>query len=200
MAYKPKVITVPEGGTGDSSLTAYTPLCGGTTSTGNVQSISSLGSSGNVLLSNGAGALPTFQSVSSGGTVVQSSALSANPSDGSTYAFQPGFLLTSTWSGTSTALQRISMPVTGTVKQSIGAFTVGGTLGSSESVVLKLYKNDVFSENIKTITLDAATVSITNTSLSTSVTAGDFLTVVMANPTWVTNPTTVSVSITLVIS
>lgn len=54
-------ITVADGGTGVSSLTAYAPIFGGTTSTGAVQS-GTVGTSGQVLTSNGAGALPTFQS------------------------------------------------------------------------------------------------------------------------------------------
>ena len=54
-------IDVSHGGTGDASLTAYSLLCGGTTSTGAVQSVASVGSSGQILTSNGAGALPTFQ-------------------------------------------------------------------------------------------------------------------------------------------
>lgn len=41
-------------------------LCGGTTSTAAVQSIAGVGTSGQVLTSNGAGALPTFQGISSG--------------------------------------------------------------------------------------------------------------------------------------
>ena len=54
-------VPVADGGTGVSSLTAYAVVCGGTTSTGAVQSIASVGSAGQVLMSNGAGALPTFQ-------------------------------------------------------------------------------------------------------------------------------------------
>lgn len=70
-------IPVSAGGTGDTSLTAYAVLAGGTTSTNPVQAIASVGTSGQVLTSNGAGALPTFQasgvpslplSVSNGGT------------------------------------------------------------------------------------------------------------------------------------
>ena len=53
---------VPSGGTGVSSATAYSVLCGGTTSTGAFQSVSGLGTSGQILTSNGAGALPTWQS------------------------------------------------------------------------------------------------------------------------------------------
>ncbi len=50
-----------------ASYTPYAVLTGGTTSTGSIQSIASVGTSGDVLTSNGAGALPTFQP-SSGGT------------------------------------------------------------------------------------------------------------------------------------
>lgn len=54
-------VAVADGGTGRSSHTAYAVLCGGTTTTAAQQSIASVGSSGQVLTSNGAGALPTFQ-------------------------------------------------------------------------------------------------------------------------------------------
>jgi hypothetical protein len=56
-------VGVADGGTGVSSLTAYAVLCGGTTSTGPIQSIASVGTAGQLLTSNGAGALPTFQSL-----------------------------------------------------------------------------------------------------------------------------------------
>jgi hypothetical protein len=61
---------VATGGTGASSQTAYAVLCGGTTSTGAFQSIASVGSSGNVLTSNGASALPTFQALPATGVTV----------------------------------------------------------------------------------------------------------------------------------
>jgi len=61
------ILTVPYGGTGNSSATAYALLCGGTTSTGAFQSVGSLGTSGQVLISQGAGALPTWTSLSSFG-------------------------------------------------------------------------------------------------------------------------------------
>lgn len=64
-------VTVAQGGTGVSSLTAYAVMCGGTTSTGAVQSIASVGTSGQVLTSNGAGALPTFQTPVVAGTLLR---------------------------------------------------------------------------------------------------------------------------------
>ena len=65
-------VPVTDGGTGLSSTTAYAVLCGGTTSTGALQSVASVGTSGQVLTSNGAGALPTFQTVSSPSEAAQS--------------------------------------------------------------------------------------------------------------------------------
>lgn len=59
-------LAVASGGTGVSSTTAYAVLCGGTTSTNPVQSIASVGTAGQVLTSNGAGALPTFQAAAGG--------------------------------------------------------------------------------------------------------------------------------------
>lgn len=60
-------VPVADGGTGLSSTTAYAVLCGGTTSTAALQSVASVGTSGYVLTSNGAGALPTFQAAAGGG-------------------------------------------------------------------------------------------------------------------------------------
>jgi hypothetical protein len=57
-------LAVDQGGTGATSQTAYAVLAGGTTSTGAYQSVASVGTSGQVLMSNGAGALPTFQTIS----------------------------------------------------------------------------------------------------------------------------------------
>lgn len=57
---------VSAGGTGLTSVTAYAVLCGGTTSTAALQPIASVGTAGQVLTSNGAGALPTMQAPSSG--------------------------------------------------------------------------------------------------------------------------------------
>lgn len=55
---------VAGGGTGATSFTAYAVVCGGTTSTNPLQSIAGVGTSGQVLTSNGAAMLPTFQSLS----------------------------------------------------------------------------------------------------------------------------------------
>lgn len=51
-------VAVANGGTGDTSFTAYALLAGGTTATGVLQQVSGLGSAGQILTSQGAGALP----------------------------------------------------------------------------------------------------------------------------------------------
>jgi hypothetical protein len=60
-------LVVANGGTGAATFTAYSVLCAGTTSTGAFQNVSGLGTTGYVLTSNGAGALPTWQAASGGG-------------------------------------------------------------------------------------------------------------------------------------
>jgi hypothetical protein len=60
-------VTVPFGGTGNTTFTAYSVICAGVTPTGAFQNVVSVGAAGQVLTSNGAGALPTWQSAGAGG-------------------------------------------------------------------------------------------------------------------------------------
>lgn len=60
-------LSVANGGTGRTTNTAYAVICGGTTTGGAEQSIASVGTTGQVLTSNGANALPTFQDAAGGG-------------------------------------------------------------------------------------------------------------------------------------
>ena len=67
---------VKQGGTGYTTFTAYSVICAGTTATGAFQNVSGVGTSGQVLTSNGAAALPTWQAVSGGMTLVSSQSAS----------------------------------------------------------------------------------------------------------------------------
>lgn len=58
---------VVSGGTGNTSLTPYALLTGGITATGILQQVSGLGAAGQVLTSNGSGALPSWQDATGGG-------------------------------------------------------------------------------------------------------------------------------------
>jgi len=60
-------LPVANGGTGLSTTTAYSVVFTGTTATGNFQASGGPGTSGYVLTSNGAGALPTFQALPASG-------------------------------------------------------------------------------------------------------------------------------------
>jgi hypothetical protein len=70
-------LTVPNGGTGAATATAYAVLCGGTTSTAAFQSIASVGTLGQVLTSNGPGALPTMQTVVAAGITIATSTITS---------------------------------------------------------------------------------------------------------------------------
>ena len=61
-----------------SSALPYAVLCGGTTSTNPIQSIASVGTAGQVLTSNGAGALPTMQASIVAGMIILWSGSSAS--------------------------------------------------------------------------------------------------------------------------
>lgn len=59
MAYKPKVLTVSEGGTGNTTKAAYSLVAGGTSTTGAFQAVNPV-ATGQVLISGGVSALPSF--------------------------------------------------------------------------------------------------------------------------------------------
>lgn len=54
---------VAGGGTGNTTFTAFSIICAGTTATGAFQNVSGLGTSGQALISAGAGALPTWTTI-----------------------------------------------------------------------------------------------------------------------------------------
>ena len=78
-------LAVAQGGSGRASHTAFGVICGGTTTTAAQQSIASVGTAAQVLTSNGAGALPTFQAAAGGGDWILIS--TATASDSATIEF-----------------------------------------------------------------------------------------------------------------
>lgn len=62
------VLKVSNGGSGAASFTAYGVLLAGTTATGAFQNVSGLGTAGQALVSNGAGAAPSWQAIIPAGT------------------------------------------------------------------------------------------------------------------------------------
>lgn len=72
-------LTVANGGTGIATTTAYGVICGGTTSTGALQNAGA-GSSGQVLVSGGSSALPSFSASSGVGSLVKITTVTASSS------------------------------------------------------------------------------------------------------------------------
>lgn len=64
------VVDVPNGGTGLASFTPYAVVTGGTTGTGDLQQVVGVGTSGQILTSNGAASLPSWQANAGAGGAV----------------------------------------------------------------------------------------------------------------------------------
>lgn len=109
-------LVVANGGTGDTSFTAYSVICGGTTSTNPLQNVSGLGSSGNVLTSNGAGALPTWQAGISSLTLTGDTGGPISPSANNINIVGGPGVSVSGNNGTHTLTVNISGTVTATVQ------------------------------------------------------------------------------------
>lgn len=175
-------------------LTQYL-VCLGHANSYQIDQVASAGTAGQVLTSNGAGAEPTFQNASSGGAgyVLSVRSNNASPADGITYFFAEQQAFTSqTTSGTR---QRHVIPKTGTLKQCYGIITVT-VAGSSENCTVSIRHNNTTNIDVTTtLQLTGLSNPFNNTGLSTAVTAGDYIEFIFISPTWVTNPTNATITI-----
>ena len=179
-------LTVANGGSGVATAAAYSVLCGGTTSTGPIQAIASVGTTGQVLTSNGAGALPTMQTPTSfAGTVTATSG--STVSDGTT-AFAIGYLAIpqNAQSGnytlvlidggkhiysTNSGAQSITIPTNASV-----AFPIG--------TALTIVNNGTTAITIVTTSLTVYQAGTTNTGNRTLATKGIATCLKVATDTW----------------
>ena len=126
-------VPVAKGGTGRTTHTAYSVICGGTTTTDAQQSIASVGTVGQVLTSNGASALPTFQTAAS----VTPTAVSDQVNSSTGYFDLPA----------GTTGQRPGSPTSGNIRYntSTGGFegytTAWGSIGGGASAGGAIYEN-----------------------------------------------------------
>ena len=189
-------LTVSNGGQGNSSLTTYAVLCGGTTSTNPIQSIASVGTSGQKLVSNGAGALPTMQTASSAPMAVFTiiTPVTSTLTDATTY-----YIYNKCTLGTVIDIFRIYIPVTGTINICYG--TVTFTAGSSESCTIRIRHNNTTNYDVTTsLDMSSSPKSFSSTNLGISVTANDYIYVQFITPTWSADPASAFFSITIAVS
>jgi hypothetical protein len=108
-------LTVSNGGTGlTTATTAYGVVCAGTTATGAFQVLNSLGSSTNVLTSNGASALPTWQAAPGGpvatvkltaqSATIADTTLYTTPNDSTDHLYRISYAVQITTAGTSNSI------------------------------------------------------------------------------------------------
>jgi hypothetical protein len=126
-------VPVAKGGTGRTTHTAYNVICGGTTTTDAQQSIASVGTVGQVLTSNGASALPTFQTP----TAVTPDAVSDQVNSSTGYFDLPA----------GTTGQRPGSPTSGNIRYNTstngfeGYTTAWGSIGGGASAGGAIYEN-----------------------------------------------------------
>jgi hypothetical protein len=150
-------IAVADGGTGRSSHTAYAVICGGTTTTAAQQSIASVGTSGQVLTSNGAGALPTFQAAAGGVTGPGSSTDNAlarwNGTGGST--LQDSTVLVSDNGEMTNGSQPAFLAYLGTTDSNVTGDATNFVVGSGNALT------EVFDQNNDFVTTGTFTAPVT---------------------------------------
>lgn len=180
-------LPVAGGGSGVSSLTAYAPIFGGTTSTGAVQS-GTVGTAGQVLTSNGAGALPTFQAPASSSTnTLTLICAQYTPVDAETHYW--GILNVAPT--TTAAVRKIYFRASATITAA-EIYSISGTAGSNEAWSLYIRVNNTTDYLIATTSVSAQERIWSNTSLNSgsgiSISNGDYIEIKGVCPTWATNP------------
>ena len=182
-------LTVAQGGTGLATMTAYAVLTGGTTSTGALQQVSGVGTSGQVLTSNGAAQLPTWQTASAATDVTDSTfRILDNADPTKKIAFEASGITTGT-------VRTITMPdANGTVTLRGNAVTGTGdvVLATTPTLVTPILGvATATSVNKIAITAPATSATLTLADGSTLVTSGaNSITLTSGGATNVTLPTT----------
>jgi hypothetical protein len=120
-----------------------------------------------------------------------------NPADATTYyvGANQGIVI-----GTTYAATAFASPIAGTVTAVTIAVQVGGTLGTTEDVAHYVRVNDATDSAAVNIDYDAAYKTGYSGALSVPVAAGELVALKILTPTWVTNPTTVRLWVTITIT
>lgn len=180
---------VAGGGTGVTSTTAYAVICGGTTSTNPLQSIAGVGTSGQVLTSNGAAALPTFQTIStSSAAMLYSSVTNLNQTAGVRYVPIAG----SSSSFTTIGLAQTVAPFAGVIDR---LYVKATTVGSTANNTVALNVNG--STSSLSVTITASTPGTYSNLVNTvTIAQGDLLTIESSQATTAANSGLISMRFT----
>ena len=150
------------GGTGRTTHTAYNVICGGTTTTDAQQSIASVGTVGQVLTSNGASALPSFQTPTS----VTPDAVSDQVNSSTGYFDLPA----------GTTGQRPGSPTSGNIRYNTstngfeGYTTAWGSIGGGASAGGAIYENTLTISSSYTLTTSTNGFSVGPITIGSSAT------------------------------
>jgi len=150
------------------------------------------GTSGNVLTSDGTN---WISSTPSGGASYQGwvSTTNGNPADSTTYYLAQSVALTTNTAATAKNVQ-FYIPFSCTITKVYGTFSTS-TGGSSENITIFVRVNNTTNTNVTTtfkLTNSGVTVNqFSNSGLSISLNAGDYISIGMTTPAWVTNPLSV---------
>lgn len=181
-------VTVSFGGTGNTTFTAYSVICAGTTATGTFQNVSGVGSANQKLTSNGAGALPTWQSS-------LSSVLSCAMGNGNTVALSTTvyaqWFFGSSFQANETNRQ-IQAVFAGTIKN-LYVRTSTAQSGTG-SLVVTLRNNTADTTVTLTIAAGAAAGTFTDLVNSFTVAAGDDLSIKIVNNATATSATILEIT------
>jgi len=114
-----------------------------------------------------------------------------SPVDGTTYfAGARAALSTISVGGRS----RVYVPQGGTITKSYIFVATDGTLGTGETSTIAILKNNSTATNVSTtVTTNSTGILFSNTALSISVAAGDYIEWRWVCPTWATNPSNVRI-------
>jgi hypothetical protein len=178
-------LTIANGGTATTSFTAFAVVCAGTGATTALQSIASVGNLNDVLTSNDAATLPTFQpfTVSNNYSLIfQTGGANNNVSALSTYFIGYGSGITLNDPSTD-ADKRIYIPKTGHITKIYGTLTVFSS-PSSLNALVEIRKNNTTNTTISnTLNYGAGSHTFNNSAINIAVNAGDYITLVFSTST-----------------
>lgn len=144
----------------------------------------------------------TWEGLDGGGlgyTLQVSTLSNGNPADSTTYYLANAQSMQNNTSAATNAA-RFYIPKAGTITAVYGVATVAGTLGTSESSTLAVRLNDTTSTTVtSSLAMSSAANTFSNSSLSIAVVAGDYISITLATPAWVTNPTTTGITLSIYI-